>query len=66
VRTLSDDGVRVRLDGEVLLEDWTWHGPREHRAEFTLPLAREIALGVEHFELDGYAVLRCELERLAP
>lgn len=62
VTVTSDDGVRVRLDGEVLLEDWTWHAPRTGASVFELPEARAIELEVEHFELDGFAVLKVELE----
>jgi hypothetical protein len=62
VTVTSDDGVRVRLDGEVLLEDWTWHAPRTGAEVFELAEAREVQLAVEHFELDGFAVLKVALE----
>jgi hypothetical protein len=63
VRVTSDDGVRVRLNGAVLLEDWTWHAPREAVETFALDTTAEATLEVEYFELDGHAVLRVELER---
>ena len=56
VRVLSDDGVRVKLDGETILEDWTWHPPRKAEVEVT-PSGGEHRLEVEHFEIDGHAVL---------
>jgi hypothetical protein len=64
VRTRSDDGIRVWIDDELLIDDWTWHAPREHDAEFRVdgPEAREVR--VEHFELDGYAVLEVGFEAL--
>jgi len=62
--TTSDDGVRVLVDGMVVREDWTWHGPTEHRNELTLE-AGEHTIVVEHFEIDGYAVLRLDLYSLA-
>ncbi|MEZ5980585.1 MAG: right-handed parallel beta-helix repeat-containing protein [Planctomycetota bacterium] len=62
IATLSDDGIRVLLDGEVVVDDWTWHGPTEHDAEFTLAEPREVELEVRHFELDGHAVLHVVLE----
>ncbi len=58
VRTRSDDGIRVWMDGDVVIDDWTWHAPREHA--HVIPAserARTVELRVEHFELDGYAVL---------
>ncbi|HEX5136323.1 MAG TPA: right-handed parallel beta-helix repeat-containing protein [Planctomycetota bacterium] len=63
ITTLSDDGVRVLVDGKVVQEDWTWHGPTEHKTEIPLD-AGEHEIVVEHFEIDGYAVLRLRLTTL--
>jgi hypothetical protein len=60
LRTVSDDGVRVRVDGKVVQEDWTWHGPTEHKTTIDLAAGAHTFV-VEHFELDGYAVLRFDL-----
>lgn len=62
IRTLSDDGVRVQVDGKTVLENWTHHGPTRDSAEFEVPLARSVAITVEHFEIFGYAVLEFEIE----
>jgi hypothetical protein len=62
LRTISDDGLRVRLDGELVIDDWTWHAPAPHDHPFELDEARTIAIEVEHFELDGYAVLEVSVE----
>jgi parallel beta-helix repeat protein len=59
--TTSDDGIRVLVDGKVVLEDWTWHAPTEHAADF-LSDGKPHAIRIEHFELDGYAVLRLSVE----
>jgi parallel beta-helix repeat protein len=61
LRTLSDDGLRVWLDGAELLADWTWHGARHLEAEFELSTARPVALKVAYFELEGAAALEVEL-----
>jgi parallel beta-helix repeat protein len=66
VRTLSDDGVRVTVDGNRIIDNWTWHGPTRDEGRFTLDAPRSVAIVVEHFELDGYAVLSLELSREAP
>jgi hypothetical protein len=63
LRTLSDDGVRVLVDGKVVQEDWTWHGPKGNATTLDLD-AGEHAIVVEHFEIDGYAVLRLDLRPL--
>jgi parallel beta-helix repeat protein len=62
LRTLSDDGVRVRLDERVVVERWDWHVPTEDVADFDVDAARVVRIAVEHFELDGYATLSLTLE----
>lgn len=62
LRVTSDDGVRVLVDGEVVLEDWTWHAPRESTAELVFTETRTVELRVEHFELDGFAVLSLRID----
>lgn len=62
LRTVSDDGIRVHVDGALAIDDWTWHGPTEHVHEFELDEAREVTIEVAHFELDGWAQLAVELE----
>jgi hypothetical protein len=62
LRTTSDDGVRVMIDGETVIENWTWHGPTANTGEIALPEARSVDIVVEHFELDGYAVLELDIE----
>ena len=58
----SDDGVRVLVDGVVVLEDWTWHA--EQRARIALELeAGERELRVEDFQVGGPAVLTVALHR---
>lgn len=63
IRTVSDDGVRVLIDGRNVQEDWTWHAPKENRSTVELE-AGEHEIVVEHFEIDGYAVLRFDLRPL--
>jgi len=72
ISTLSDDGVRVIVNDHTILENWTHHGPTRDSADFDIPLKlnpdRSTAtplptrITVEHFELDGYAVLELQIE----
>ncbi len=57
----SDDGVRVKVDDETVLEDWTWHAPKTDSVELEIEQERRVHLEVEHFELDGFAVLKLAL-----
>ncbi|MCH7526535.1 MAG: right-handed parallel beta-helix repeat-containing protein, partial [Planctomycetes bacterium] len=61
VRTISDDGIRVWVDGRRIIDDWTWHPPKENVAEIELADGTH-AIRVEHFEIDGFAQLQLRLE----
>lgn len=61
--TMSDDGVRVTVDGEPVIDNWTWHPPRRDVGTFELPADKTVEIVVEHFEIDGYAVLELEISR---
>lgn len=63
LETLSDDGVRVTVDGRPVIENWTWHGPTRDTGEISLEARRTVEILVEHFEIDGYAVLTLDIER---
>lgn len=63
VWTVSDDGVRVMIDGSTVLENWTQHGPTFNEAVVELK-AGPHAFHIEHFEIDGYAQLLFRLERV--
>ncbi|MCC6426300.1 MAG: right-handed parallel beta-helix repeat-containing protein [Phycisphaerales bacterium] len=60
--TMSDDGIRVLVNGKVLFEDWTWHAPKRDAAEFTQDKEGPVDIKVEHFEIDGFSVLELGLE----
>lgn len=63
LRVLSDDGVRVTLDGKLALENWTWHAPT--RDEAVLELTKgEHTFALEYFQIDGALALSLELERV--
>ncbi|MFH1746849.1 MAG: PA14 domain-containing protein [Planctomycetota bacterium] len=52
----SDDGIRIWLDGQLVIEDWTHHAPHEHSA--TVNLEKGVhSFRIEHFEITGHAQL---------
>jgi len=63
--TLSDDGVRVSVDGKPVIENWAWHGPTSDTGKLVLPADKTVEIVVEHFQIDGYAVLEFSLSREA-
>jgi len=60
LKTLSDDGVRVFLDGKKAIDNWTWHVPTEDTADVNL--AGEHEIRIEYFEIDGHAQLKFVIE----
>lgn len=60
LRVTSDDGVRVRIDGATVLENWTWHGPTRDEARVVLD-ARCHEIELEYFQIDGAWALCVEL-----
>lgn len=61
IKTLSDDGVRVLVDGKPVIDNWTWHAPTTDSAAVEIASAHEAEVVVEYFELDGFAVLEFDL-----
>ena len=54
--TTSDDGVRLWLDGKLLIDNWTDHGTTENVAVVNLVGGRIYALRMEYYESGGGAV----------
>ena len=61
IRTISDDGIRVRVDGKQVIDDWTWHVPKPNDAEIELADGKH-DFCVEYFEIDGFAQLQWKIE----
>jgi len=57
---VSDDGVRVRIDEKVVLENWTWHAPTRDEATVDLTVGEHM-IQLEYFQIDGSAALSIEL-----
>jgi nitrous oxidase accessory protein NosD len=57
---ISDDGARVWMDGEVVLDSWTPHESRVDRAPISGGKRR---FKVEYYEIGGFAELRFDIQR---
>ncbi|MBA3936008.1 MAG: hypothetical protein H0X38_00970 [Planctomycetes bacterium] len=57
--TISDDGIRVWLDGALVIDNWTNHSPTTNTAVPVTLLAGDLHdLRVEYFENTGGATVR--------
>lgn len=65
VETLSDDGLRVWIDGRKVIEDWTPHPPTRIVGEIEVANGNH-SIRVEYFQMEGGARVRFSLEPLAP
>ncbi|MBS1707243.1 MAG: right-handed parallel beta-helix repeat-containing protein [Armatimonadetes bacterium] len=64
LKVTSDDGVRVWVDGKLVIDNWTYHGPTLDKAELHLGPGKH-KIEVRHFQLDGYGTLQVDLQSAA-
>ncbi|HWB12183.1 MAG TPA: PA14 domain-containing protein [Pirellulales bacterium] len=60
LHTVSDDGIRLSVDGRMVIDDWSWHPSKEIKADLNLGVGKQVAR-IEQFEIDGDAELRFSL-----
>ncbi|WP_437959362.1 PA14 domain-containing protein [Sorangium sp. So ce119] len=56
--TRSDDGVRVWVDGALVIDNWTAHSPTDDSATLSLVAGQSYDLKVEYFDSGGGALSR--------
>ena len=54
----GDDGVRVWLDGKLIVDDWSAHGMRWKGQRLSCKQGQKVALKIEHFQGGGGRGLR--------
>ncbi|MEJ8856025.1 PA14 domain-containing protein [Variovorax robiniae] len=60
-RTLSDDGIRVWIDGKLVIDNWTLHGPTYNEsAALNLVAGQLYSIKIEFYEATGWAVTRLQ------
>jgi hypothetical protein len=56
IYTSSDDGVRLWIDGKLVIDNWTEHAPQENVAQVSLVAGKEVPIRLEYFEIDGLQI----------
>jgi hypothetical protein len=54
----SDDGVRLWVDGRLIIDNWTDHAPTENRGTITLTAGQRYDVRMEYYENGGGAVAK--------
>ncbi len=54
--TRSDDGVRLRIDGQTVIDAWNDHAPRLDSGTIQLEAGRRYAIELDYYENRGLAV----------
>ena len=60
--TTSDDGVRLWLDGRLVIDNWTDHGSADNAAEVDLVAGQVYAIRMEWYDATGGAVAQLSWE----
>ncbi len=60
--TTSDDGVRLWLDGRLIIDNWTDHGTTSNIAKVDLVAGQLYSVRMEYYEAEGSAVAQLSWE----
>ncbi len=60
IRTISDDAVRVWVDGKLVIDDWT---PHESVVDHAVITGGRHQLQVQYYQVDGWTELRLDIVR---
>jgi hypothetical protein len=58
LHTVSNDGVRLRIDDRIVIEDWTDHGEKEDTARVRLEAGRAHTVSLEYFYNGGQGMMK--------
>jgi hypothetical protein len=56
--TLSDDGVRLWVDGQLIIDDWVDHGTQEDTGTITLTAGQKYDIRLDFKENGGNALVK--------
>ncbi|MFZ0546607.1 MAG: PQQ-dependent sugar dehydrogenase [Candidatus Promineifilaceae bacterium] len=60
--TYSDDGIRLYVDGQLVVDDWSDHGARERSGTISLQAGKKYDLEIHYYENGGDAIAQVSWE----
>jgi hypothetical protein len=64
IKTTADDGIRVKVNGATVLDNWVDQGPTVTTRTFTVAASGNQAFVIEYYENTGTATSIFELSKL--
>ncbi len=64
VTTTADDGIRVRVNGAIVTDNWVDQGPTKKINTFTTASNGSVSIVIEYYENDGGAMAAFSLSKL--
>ena len=58
--TTSDDGIRLWVNGQMVIDNWTDHAPTENTGQIALTAGQRYDIRMEYYERGGGAVAKLE------
>ncbi|MHC1730445.1 MAG: PA14 domain-containing protein [Bacteroidales bacterium] len=58
IATETDDGARVWVNNQLVIDDWNLHGPEIHQGVISLTAGKVYPIKMEYFEDGGWSVAR--------
>jgi len=58
--TTSDDGIRLWVNGQLIIENWTSHGAIDNTGDITLEANRKYSIKLEYFQGGGPCAIRLD------
>jgi fibronectin type 3 domain-containing protein len=59
-RTISDAGVRLWVNGQLVINDWSAHGTKSDTGKITLQAGQKYNIKLEYYQDTGTSVMRLE------
>lgn len=61
-KTVNDDGVRLWINDQLVIDDWNYHGPQERTGTISLTANQAVSVWLEYFNGGGEGTIQLSWE----